>query len=31
MWAEACALLEQAEGKQRHFFELVSLPAREAV
>ncbi len=27
MWAEACALLEQAERKQRHFFELVSLPA----
>jgi HSP20 family protein len=27
MWAEACALLEQAERKQRHFFELLSLPA----
>ena len=27
MWAEACALLDQAERKQRHFFELVSLPA----
>jgi HSP20 family protein len=27
MWAEACALLEQAERKQRHFFELFSLPA----
>jgi HSP20 family protein len=27
MWAEACALLEQAERKHRHFFELLSLPA----
>jgi HSP20 family protein len=27
MWAEACALLEQAERKHRHFFELLSLPS----
>ena len=27
MWAEACALLDEAERKHRHFFELLSLPA----
>jgi HSP20 family protein len=27
MWAEACALLEQAERKHRHFFDLVTAPA----
>jgi HSP20 family molecular chaperone IbpA len=27
MWAEACALLDEAERKHRHFFELLSGPA----
>jgi HSP20 family molecular chaperone IbpA len=27
MWAEACALLDEAERKHRHFFELLSTPA----
>ncbi|HEX3912929.1 MAG TPA: hypothetical protein VHW71_05435 [Steroidobacteraceae bacterium] len=27
MWAEACALLEEAERKHRHFFELISTPS----
>jgi HSP20 family protein len=27
MWAEACALLDEAERKHRHFFELLALPA----
>lgn len=27
MWAEACALLEEAERKHRHFFELISAPS----
>jgi HSP20 family molecular chaperone IbpA len=27
MWAEACALLDEAERKHRHFFELLSLPS----
>ncbi len=26
MWAEACALLEQAERKHRHFFDLIPAP-----
>ena len=28
MWAEACALLEQAERKHRHFFDLIGRPRR---
>jgi HSP20 family molecular chaperone IbpA len=28
MWAEACALLEQAERKHRHFFDLSGAPSR---
>ncbi len=28
MWAEACALLEQAERKHRHFFDLTGAPTR---
>jgi HSP20 family protein len=28
MWAEACALLEQAERKHRHFFDLISSSSR---
>lgn len=28
MWAEACALLEQAERKHRHFFDLIAAPSR---
>ena len=28
MWAEACALLEQAERKHRHFFDLIASPTR---
>jgi HSP20 family molecular chaperone IbpA len=28
MWAEACALLEQAERKHRHFFDLIAAPTR---
>jgi HSP20 family protein len=27
MWAEACALLDEAERKHRHFFELLSVPS----
>ena len=27
MWAEACALLEEAERKHRHFFDLLAAPA----
>jgi HSP20 family protein len=27
MWAEACAILEQAERKHRHFFDLITAPA----
>jgi hypothetical protein len=26
MWAEACALLEQAERKHRQFFDLLAAP-----
>lgn len=28
MWAEACALLDQAERKRRHFFDLIADPIR---
>jgi HSP20 family protein len=28
MWAEACALLEQAERKHRQFFDLIAGPSR---
>jgi HSP20 family protein len=28
MWAEACALLEEAERKHRHFFNLIANPTR---
>jgi HSP20 family protein len=31
MWAEACALLEEAERKHRHFFDLISAPASRPV
>jgi HSP20 family protein len=31
MWAEACALLEQAERKHRQFFELLSAPSAHPV
>jgi HSP20 family protein len=31
MWAEACALLEQAERKHRQFFELLSAPSAQPV
>jgi HSP20 family protein len=31
MWAEACALLDEAERKHRHFFELLALPATRPV
>lgn len=27
MWAEACALLDAAERKQRHFFDLLAAPS----
>lgn len=27
MWAEACALLDEAERRHRHFFELLASPA----
>src|ERR1700719_444841 len=27
MWAEACALLDEAERKHRQFFELLTVPA----
>jgi HSP20 family protein len=29
MWAEACALLEQAERKHRQFFDLIAAPASQ--
>ena len=29
MWAEACALLDEAERKHRHFFELLAVPATQ--
>lgn len=29
MWAEACAMLDAAERRQRHFFELLAAPAAE--
>ncbi len=31
MWADACALLDEAERKHRHFFDLVTLPASPPV
>jgi HSP20 family protein len=31
MWAEACALLDEAERKHRHFFELLGVPASRPV
>jgi HSP20 family protein len=31
MWAEACALLEQAERKHRHFFDLLAAPSSRPV
>jgi HSP20 family protein len=31
MWAEACALLEQAERKHRQFFGLIAAPASRPV
>jgi HSP20 family protein len=31
MWAEACALLEEAERKHRRFFDLISAPASRPV
>jgi HSP20 family molecular chaperone IbpA len=31
MWAEACALLEQAERRHRHFFELLEQPSSPPV
>src|ERR1700729_3566613 len=31
MWAEACALLDEAERKHRHFFELLGVPAARPV
>jgi HSP20 family protein len=31
MWAEACALLDEAERKHRHFFELLGVPATQPV
>src|SRR5271155_5505580 len=31
MWAEACALLDEAERKHRHFFDLLALPATRPV
>ncbi len=27
MWAEACALLDEAERRHRHFFELLAVPS----
>jgi HSP20 family protein len=27
MWADACALLDEAERKHRHFFELLAIPS----
>jgi HSP20 family molecular chaperone IbpA len=29
MWAEACARLEEAERRHRHFFELLAAPAAD--
>jgi HSP20 family protein len=31
MWADACALLDEAERKHRQFFELLALPATPPV
>jgi HSP20 family molecular chaperone IbpA len=31
MWAEACALLEEADRKHRHFFDLISTPSSRPV
>jgi HSP20 family protein len=31
MWAEACALLDEAEHKHRQFFELLGVPATRPV
>ena len=31
MWAEACALLDEAERKHRHFFELLGTPSARPV
>lgn len=31
MWAEACALLDEAERKHRHFFELLAVPSSAPV
>jgi HSP20 family molecular chaperone IbpA len=31
MWAEACARLEEAERRHRHFFELLAAPAAHPV
>ena len=31
MWAEACALLEEAERKHRQFFELLAAPTAQPV
>jgi HSP20 family molecular chaperone IbpA len=31
MWAEACALLEEAERKHRQFFDLIAAPAAAPV
>jgi HSP20 family molecular chaperone IbpA len=31
MWAQACALLDEAERKHRHFFELLAAPAGRPV
>jgi HSP20 family protein len=31
MWAEACALLDEAERKHRHFFDLLAVPSTQPV
>jgi len=31
MWAEACALVEEAERRHRHFFDLLATPAARPV
>jgi len=31
MWAEACARLDEAERRHRHFFDLLAAPAARAV
>jgi HSP20 family protein len=31
MWAEACALLDEAERRHRHFFDLLAVPAAAPV